>query len=101
MNLIECRSCNEPDCAGCNLYQLAFALRHGWFDACKDDNNAVRITSEVAPVVHGKWTFHSDAKKGFSECSVCKWHYMHEVWHEYGPRYCPRCGAKMDGGQKN
>lgn len=51
MNLIECRSCNEPDCTGCNLHRLAFALRRGLFDACKDEHNGVHIASEVVPVV--------------------------------------------------
>lgn len=54
MSLIECRNCDETDCTGCNLHRLAFALRRGLFDACKDDHNAVCITSEVVPVVRCK-----------------------------------------------
>jgi hypothetical protein len=89
MNLIECRSCDEPDCTGCNLHRLALALRRGLFDACKDNHNAVCITSEVAPVVHGGWI----QINGHRYCNVCG--------HKDSPiltKYCPNCGAKMDGG---
>ena len=90
MRLIECRSCDEPDCTGCNLHRLAFALRRGLFDACKDDHNAVRITSEVAPVVRcreckyymksnemcelvdTRLKFYSDHKR-WAEESFCSW----------------------------
>lgn len=67
-----------------------------------DANDIARFPGvDAVPVVHGRWTFHSDAKKGFSDCSVCGWHYMHEVWHEYGPSYCPNCGARMDSEDNN
>lgn len=105
MNLIECRRCDEPDCTGCNLHRLAFALRRGLLDACKDNNNAVRITSEVAPVVHGHWI----NDKGLYMCSVCKHLWSELWWVEIVPLekmnkimpYCPNCGAKMDGGEED
>ena len=54
--------------------------------------NALRKKSvECAPVRHGQWI---DTGSG-QECSVCG-----EVQYGYdsGRRYCPNCGAKMDGG---
>lgn len=48
--------------------------------------------ADVAPVVHGRW----ENFRGKPKCSQCK-----AVWPEdyFGHNYCPRCGAKMDGGK--
>ena len=99
-NLIECRSCDAPDCTGCNLHRLSVALRRGLFDALKDDANGVHITSEVAPVVHGEWEKDSDVAF-FWKCSECgcylfcrKEEYL--LRNEDEPNYCPNCGAKMN-----
>lgn len=48
--------------------------------------------ADVAPVVHGEWKYYSPTMQ---ECSVCK---KHTPRHRYG--FCPRCGAKMDGGKE-
>lgn len=62
--------------------------------------------ADVAPVVHGAWVdAHGDRR--VAECSNCK--HQYEVTdgpsngalfagftHFY--RYCPHCGARMDGG---
>lgn len=48
--------------------------------------------ADVAPVVHGEWKYYSPTMQ---ECSVCK---KHMPRHRY--EFCPRCGAKMDGGQR-
>ena len=60
--------------------------------------NAVRTMSAVdaAPVVHGRWI--SDYEDVLFSCSVCdtqistSWDYEDLEW-----RFCPTCGAKMDG----
>ena len=45
------------------------------------------------PVVHGRWMpFHSRAAGDMQYCSVCK------IGFDAKTDYCPRCGAKMDGG---
>ena len=61
--------------------------------------------ADVAPVVHGRWNIMDGYKmrrpcsvggyKMRRACSVCGWDVS-----EYGKfyRYCPNCGAKMDGG---
>ena len=61
--------------------------------------------ADVAPVVHGRWLGEGD---GYADGEI-----VFDVWHcsecDYCiddgtddpsmlPRYCPNCGAKMDGG---
>ena len=66
--------------------------------------NAARIAAltlpgdDVAPVVHGHWIkdeFFSDEVNNGEICSQCS-----ELigWFGTLPKYCPNCGAKMDGG---
>ena len=53
-------------------------------------------TIDAAPVKHGRWELVDEAEPrryGCSECSCLSW---------YGTyKYCPNCGAKMDGGEEN
>ena len=52
-------------------------------------------TIEAEPVRHGRWSDKQTVIKYLShcECSVCG------SWQgEYWMKYCPNCGAKMDGG---
>lgn len=56
-------------------------------------------STDVQPVVHGKWLdlwVEDDEIIGggfmIKQCSVCK-----EEMYYGEPRYCPDCGAKMDG----
>ena len=55
---------------------------------------------DVAPVVHGEWSIvwvdqgHIDMEKMY-KCSVCGG----RKYNDY--RYCPECGAYMDGGSLN
>ena len=55
--------------------------------------------ADVVEVRHGKWTDNGP----YDKCSVCKTLYKDDLLFilsdcEFGhPRYCPNCGAKMDG----
>lgn len=49
-------------------------------------------TVDAAPVVHGRWKRRG---RNLGECSECG-----EIVMVRYP-YCPNCGAKMDGGEKN
>lgn len=54
--------------------------------------------ADVAKVVHGRWIkddFLSDDVNNAEKCSQCG-----ELigWFGKLPKYCPNCGAKMDGG---
>ena len=53
--------------------------------------------ADVAPVVHGKWA-PLERNPSFLVCSVCGDCYVYDEWvYERKWRYCPDCGAKMDG----
>ena len=55
--------------------------------------DAKRLTAvEVAPVVHGRWQSNGIHGSVLCRCSEC--HYDAAA---YSFRYCPMCGAKMDG----
>ena len=56
-------------------------------------------TADVAPVVHGRWIRFKEHDSCYvhmrcSECSA----YWSDPSHADSFRYCPNCGAKMDGG---
>lgn len=63
--------------------------------------------ADAAPVVHGEW-LNIDGDYTFAACSICKISYEVATEEEAGKglwdafmcsyRYCPNCGAKMDGG---
>lgn len=64
---------------------------------------------EFAPLRHGRWIFEDDTKMIWTTkaiCSVCNCVVAHNVdlsmaWgrekHKEENKYCPNCGAKMDG----
>lgn len=61
-------------------------------------DHAIAVLSEVpaadvVEVVHGKWI----EKVGRAKCSVC----ADECWADSAVeyRYCPNCGARMDGAE--
>ena len=49
-------------------------------------------SADVAPVRHGRWVRVETDTKQFFLCNRCR---KREHWES---NYCPRCGAKMDGG---
>ena len=52
--------------------------------------------ADVAPVWHGRW---DDSYDGITPyCTVCGCSHRLMV---RTPKYCPNCGAKMDGGDEN
>ena len=54
--------------------------------------------ADVAPVKHGKWETNSDRPDKLI-CSVCKCGF--DMWKHDPHRYCPNCGAKMNGGDED
>lgn len=52
----------------------------------------------VAPVVHGRWIRKQSTTIETAKCSVCGKAFQ-AYYSDY--QYCPRCGAKMDGGKAN
>ena len=58
---------------------------------------------DAAPVVHGRWgeyeSFPLTPSLNGCPCSVCKTHFSPSSIIIM--KYCPNCGAKMDGGDDN
>lgn len=64
----------------------------------------LQTAADVAPVRHGRWKPYHEADIGYDEygvrCSNCKFEVEdHEV--NFIMKYCPNCGAKMDGGMND
>lgn len=56
-------------------------------------------TVDVAPVRHGKWIITEHSEYGVeAKCSECGYEVIFGRYHI--GKYCPFCGAKMDGGNK-
>lgn len=84
------------------------AIRYG---TGKFENHAVDVieararicsipAADVVPVVHGEWEYKPTLNfegQGFPRyfCSAC------ENYETRTSRFCPKCGAKMDGGGHN
>ena len=60
--------------------------------------------ADVAPVVHGKWVHsrydRSSGQFDVVKCSRCGLEAYAMAYHVRDGNYCPRCGARMDGGNK-
>lgn len=56
--------------------------------------------ADVAPVIHGRWIDAPLCGNDNCRCSNCgSWHNIHvNLRGEITQKYCPNCGAKMDGG---
>ena len=68
-----------------------------WLGGVCDSINAVEGVNivDAVPVRHGRWLDICKADGSLRECSVCHGWQVHN--EEYIPKYCPDCGAKMDG----
>lgn len=67
---------------------------NGYCDARQVDLDAIDAapTIEAEPVKHGRWSDNGEDK---FICSACKGY----VYRWFGKSdFCPRCGARMDGG---
>ncbi len=61
-----------------------------------DANDIMRFpTVDAEPVRHGRWLDICKTDARLRECSVC--HNWQVHYEKYIPKYCPECGAKMDG----
>lgn len=55
---------------------------------------------DAVPVVHGRWECREAGDENTLRiCSVCGDWQIH--YRKYLPKYCPNCGAKMDGEQED
>lgn len=56
--------------------------------------------ADVAEVVHGQWYMLDDCANAGLYCSACNRRVHHEefAYKKLKSKYCPHCGARMDGG---
>lgn len=59
-----------------------------------------QTAADVAPVRHAEWVVCGDGDNVPWMCSHCGKTTAHKYKVIYG-KYCPNCGAKMDGGNEN
>ena len=59
--------------------------------------------ADVATVAHGRWIGAPLCGNDNCKCSECgSWHNIHaNLRGEIMQKYCPNCGARMDGGSEN
>lgn len=94
--------CNEC------LHEIVCEFHHNFNGIDTRFCNYFKNKADVQEVKHGKWKQIEDSlgwqEVRCAECSVCgeDWiieeDYSFEDFTEYW-RYCPNCGAKMDGGK--
>ena len=65
----------------------------------RDDNGDA---IEISRVRHGKWIEKESGLYSCSECGMtCPYDVQADVIEYWTCKYCPNCGAKMDGGDGN
>jgi hypothetical protein len=67
-----------------------------------EDNVAELPAADVEPVRHGEWFLLDECANEGVYCSVChkKVYKTHYANQKLKSKFCPNCGAKMDGGKK-
>ena len=78
-----------------NHYHLSDGKFQHWVE--------VQQAADVAPVRHGRWIGAPICGNENCRCSECgSWHNIHaNLRGEIMQKYCPNCGAKMDGERKD
>ncbi len=59
--------------------------------------------ADVTEVVHGRWHLLDDCANAGLYCSACgrRVHREEFAYKKLRSKYCPHCGARMDGGCEN
>lgn len=95
MSYIDCEKCYHfPVCKG-------DTDKHNYFGNCPH----YKPTADVVEVRHGEWELHgNDDDLGSTYwCSHCRYQVDEELFYPNGYaeekpyKFCPNCGAKMDG----
>ena len=86
---------------GVELFQCGWAE----IEAVQSDYIERLPAADVAPVVHGKWVHsrydRSSGQFDVVKCSRCGLEAYAMAYHVRDGNYCPKCGARMDGGNEN
>lgn len=91
----------EIYCAECDSYH-GVRCRACWVDDTLDYIDS-EPAADVAPVRHGRWYMLDDCANAGLYCSACgrKVHHEEFAYKKLKSKYCPHCGARMDGGDGN
>ena len=86
---------------GVELFQCGWAE----IEAVQSDYIERLPAADVAPVVHGKWVHsrydRSSGQFDVVKCSRCGLEAYAMAYHVRDGNYCPKCGARMDGGNED
>ena len=87
------------------FYDIEFNAKHELFGESRDlaleglkhIKKALKGMPAIDPVKHGRWIHGSSSENIRVTCSECgyKVNYFWDSWQD--AKYCPHCGAKMDG----
>jgi hypothetical protein len=61
-----------------------------------------KVALRTKPEAHGRWIYmpkESDAECGAYKCSMCNERFVEDFGFEE-QNFCPNCGARMDGGER-
>ena len=96
------------DCKHCKFRKTELQEDPDWclisgeslFYLAENDCPLIEVSEYVRPVEYGEWTAEGNDEYGnyWDECTACRksvW-FPPSVNNDY--KYCPHCGAKMDGG---
>lgn len=73
------------------------AVKHAWAKGLEPSQYIEALpAADVAPVVNGEWLLRHEGYGHYWECSVC--HTNPCIYVTEHTKFCPNCGAKMDGG---
>lgn len=81
--------------------------KHAWAKDLEPSQYIENLpTADVAPVVHGEWLRSDDDWNSLTtiQCSICGEEWCFETDDDVSLlnyKYCPNCGAKMDGGDSD
>lgn len=109
LELIDRQAALKKMCETCGYCEkLEKAVRTAHPDFVSDKCNAYKFLAEQPTVEpeerHGRWIikrdeFYTAYKMYYAECSECK--HTESTGMVERLKYCPNCGAKMDGGSEN
>ena len=91
-------------CSDCIHFDVCYKIEH--FGRDLEDTSPCEqfISKDVEPVKHGHWISEYDCGYITPHCSECGETALtkEETSYDYVySSYCPRCGAKMFGGEEN
>ena len=90
-----CAFCNKRKGMKNGKYRVIYDIGDAPCRACGVDDMISEVedfpAADVQPVKHGRWVL-DNPEQVLMHCSNCNWLNLSWKW-----KYCPNCGARMDG----